>query len=132
MPHLRGSAALAHLVAALDDPQGGFEGSYPRPDGSVLHLRVEIAAIGELLGITLTDIGDLKAREASARLLFEHNPVPMWLSGEDGAVLAVNDAATGHYGVSRDAFLGLSAGDLIASDDASGSSQSATAAATAA
>ncbi len=115
MPHLRGSPAVARLVAALDGTTGAFEGSYPRPDGSVLHLRVEIAAIGELLGITLTDIGDLKAREASARLLFEHNPVPMWLSDEDGAVLAVNDAATGHYGFPREDFLELSAGDLIAS-----------------
>ncbi|WP_348629360.1 EAL domain-containing protein [Methylobacterium sp. 17Sr1-1] len=75
-----------------------------------------------MLGVTLTDIGDLKAREASARLLFEHNPVPMWLSGEDGAVLAVNDAATGHYGFPREDFLSLSAGDLLA-PEASGSSQ---------
>ena len=29
--------------------------------------------------MTLTDIGDLKAREASFRLLFDGNPVPMWL-----------------------------------------------------
>ncbi|UHC15432.1 EAL domain-containing protein [Methylobacterium currus] len=114
LPHLRGSAVLERLVAALEGTTSSFEGSYPRPDGSVLHLRIEIAAIGELLGVTLTDIGDLKAREASARLLFEHNPVPMWLAGEDGAVLAVNDAATRHYGFPREDFLGLSAGDLVA------------------
>ncbi|WP_083467717.1 putative bifunctional diguanylate cyclase/phosphodiesterase [Methylobacterium tarhaniae] len=113
MPHLKGSPTLERLVAALEGTTGAFEGSYPRPDGSVLHLRVEVAAIGELIGVTLTDIGDLKAREASARLLFEHNPVPMWLSGEGGAVLAVNDAATGHYGFSREDFLRLSAGDLV-------------------
>jgi diguanylate cyclase (GGDEF)-like protein len=116
LPHLRGSATLERLVAALAGTTSSFEGSYPRPDGSVLHLRIEIAAIGDLLGVTLTDIGDLKAREASARLLFEHNPVPMWLAGEDGAVLAVNDAATGHYGFPREDFLGLSAGDLVAPD----------------
>ncbi len=114
MPHLKGTATLERLVAALEGTTSSFEGSYPRPDGSVLHLRIEIAAIGDLLGVTLTDIGDLKAREASARLLFEHNPVPMWLSGEDGAVLAVNDAATRHYGFSREGFLRLSAGDLVA------------------
>ncbi|MET7245972.1 EAL domain-containing protein [Methylobacterium sp. EM32] len=122
LPHLRGSATLERLVAALAGTTSSFEGSYPRPDGSLLHLRIEIAAIGELLGVTLTDIGDLKAREASARLLFEHNPVPMWLSGEDGAVLAVNDAATGHYGFPREDFIGLSAGDLVA-PEASGPSQ---------
>ncbi|TGD94682.1 putative bifunctional diguanylate cyclase/phosphodiesterase [Methylobacterium nonmethylotrophicum] len=112
LPHLRGSAALAHLVAAVEGQTGGYEASYPRPDGTTLHLRIEIAAIGDLLGVTLTDIGDLKAREASARLLFEHNPVPMWLAGEDGAVLAVNDAATAHYGFPREDFLSLSARDL--------------------
>ena len=103
---------LARLNAALSGDRRHYETSYTRPDGSPLHVRVEIAAIGDLLGVTLTDIGDLKAREASARLLFEHNPVPMWLSGEDGTVLAVNDAATGHYGFPREDFLRLSAGDL--------------------
>ncbi len=104
---------LARLNAALSGDRRHYETSYTRPDGSPLHVRVEIAAIGDLLGVTLTDIGDLKAREASARLLFEHNPVPMWLSGEGGAVLAVNDAATGHYGFPREDFLRLSAGDLV-------------------
>ncbi|KMO32651.1 diguanylate cyclase [Methylobacterium variabile] len=115
---------LERLTAALDGGRRSYEVSHVLLDGSPLHLRVEIAAIGDLLGVTLTDIGDLKAREASARLLFEHNPVPMWLSGADGAVLAVNDAATGHYGFSREDFLGLSAGDLVApAPEASGPAQ---------
>ncbi|OAS20199.1 diguanylate cyclase [Methylobacterium platani] len=105
---------LARLTGALDGGRRSYETAYARADGSPLHVRVEVAAMGDLIGVTLTDIGDLMAREASARLLFEHNPVPMWLSGEDGAVLAVNDAAAGHYGFSRDDFLGLSAGDLVA------------------
>jgi EAL domain-containing protein (putative c-di-GMP-specific phosphodiesterase class I) len=35
----------------------------------------------DLLSATLTDISALKQREASFRLLFDSNPVPMWLSG---------------------------------------------------
>ncbi|NGM32442.1 EAL domain-containing protein [Methylobacterium sp. DB0501] len=120
MPSLRNSLVFDRLAAALDGAAGSFEDSYSRPDGSMLHLRIEIAAFGELIGVTLTDIGDLKAREASARLLFEHNPVPMWLSGEDGAVLAVNDAATGHYGFPREDFLRLSLGDLSTGESVAG------------
>ena len=44
--------------------------------------------------MTLTDIGDLKQREASFRLLFDGNPVPMWLyDPSDLRILSVNDAA---------------------------------------
>src|SRR3954447_14999506 len=47
------------------------------------------------------------------RLLFERNPQPMWvLDRETLAFLAVNDAAVGHYGYTRDEFLALSARDI--------------------
>ena len=69
--------------------------------------------IGDLLSITLTDIGDIKAKEEFFRLLFEGNPVPMWLF--DAATfrfLQVNDAAVQHYGYSREQFLGMSVFDI--------------------
>jgi hypothetical protein len=47
--------------------------------GPEVHLRVGVASIGDLLSATLTDISALKQREASFRLLFDSNPVPMWL-----------------------------------------------------
>ena len=48
------------------------------------------------------DIDELKQREASFRLLFDANPVPMIVCGLDGErILAVNDAAVEHYGYSR-------------------------------
>ena len=44
------------------------------------------------------DINELKQREASFRLLFDANPVPMIVCGLDGEhILAVNDAAVEHY-----------------------------------
>src|SRR5213083_1078761 len=47
------------------------------------------------------------------RMLFESSPLPMWvLDDESLRFLAVNDAALGLYGYSREEFLGMSAADL--------------------
>ncbi|WP_018260791.1 putative bifunctional diguanylate cyclase/phosphodiesterase [Methylobacterium sp. WSM2598] len=89
-----------------------FEAAYRRADGAVLHLKIEAASLGDHLGLTLTDIGDVKAREESARLLFETNPLPMWVTDEAGRFLAVNDAAIGHYGYASPDFLRMSLRDL--------------------
>ena len=42
------------------------------------------------------------------RMLFERNPLPMWVYDvETLAFLAVNDAAVRHYGYSREEFLAM-------------------------
>jgi PAS domain S-box-containing protein len=54
------------------------------------------------------------ARDATFRLLFEHNPLPMWVY--DVATLAfleVNAAAVEHYGYARDEFLTMKVADLF-------------------
>jgi diguanylate cyclase (GGDEF)-like protein/PAS domain S-box-containing protein len=54
-------------------------------------------------------------REESFRLLFENNPVPMWVSHRESLrFLAVNNAAIAHYGYSRDTFLSMTVPDLLA------------------
>ena len=69
------------------------------PEGGTIHVRV--------------DITDLKNREASFRLLFEHNPVPMFVWAEESRrFLAVNDAAIAHYGYSREQFLAMTILDI--------------------
>jgi PAS domain S-box-containing protein len=79
-----------------------FEFEFGREDREV-HLQVGIASVGDLLSMTLTDIGDLKQREASFRLMFDGNPVPMWLyDPDDLKIVSVNEAALAHYGYSRD------------------------------
>ena len=60
----------------------------------------------------------MKQDEQSFRLLFDTNPVPMWLL--DLATLrflAVNDAAVNHYGFTREQFLGMTALDIRPPED---------------
>jgi diguanylate cyclase (GGDEF)-like protein/PAS domain S-box-containing protein len=67
---------------------------------------------------TITDISELKQREASSRLLFETNPLPMWVfDTETLRFLAVNPAAVEHYGYSREQFLAMTLLDIRPADD---------------
>ena len=78
-------------------------GNVRPPDGGVIGLRV--------------DITELKQREASFRLLFDSNPVPMIVCAlDDERILAVNDAAIEHYGYSRGEFEKLTIRSLQAFD----------------
>ena len=63
---------------------------------------------GGIIGLRV-DITEMKRREASFRLLFDGNPVPMFVYAlDDHRILAVNDAALEHYGFARDEFLAMS------------------------
>jgi diguanylate cyclase (GGDEF)-like protein/PAS domain S-box-containing protein len=63
---------------------------------------------GGLISLRI-DITDMKQRESSIRLLFENNPLPMFVVSRDKmAILAVNNAAVAHYGYSRQDFSRLS------------------------
>ena len=69
-------------------------------------------ADGGSIGIRV-DITDLKRREASFRLLFEENPLPMWVVDVNTLeFLAVNAATCRHYGYSREQMLAMSAVNL--------------------
>jgi two-component system CheB/CheR fusion protein len=61
---------------------------------------------------------NLPQAEESYRLLFEHNPHPMWVYDLDTLrFLAVNDAAIHHYGYSREDFLSMSITDIRPAED---------------
>ena len=54
------------------------------------------------------------ARDATFRLLFEHNPLPMWVYDVVTLIfLEVNAAAVEHYGYARDEFLTMKVADLF-------------------
>ena len=74
-------------------------------------------ADGGRIGVRI-DVTDLKRREESFRLLFESNPLPMFVFAvDDFRFLAVNDAALEHYGYSRERFLSMTAIDIRPSED---------------
>ncbi len=78
-------------------------------------LRLSAAVFGDLLSLTISDVTDLKRRERSVRLLFEDNPMPMWVFElASKCFVAVNDAAVAHYGYDRDTFLRMSLIDILA------------------
>ncbi|QGM98757.1 putative bifunctional diguanylate cyclase/phosphodiesterase [Methylocystis parvus] len=66
------------------------------------------------------DITEMKAREDSFRLLFESNPIPMFVLDEKThRIVAVNDATIAHYGYPGDALKGMSFEDIAASGQVS-------------
>ena len=67
---------------------------------------------------THQDVTEATQREASFRLLFEGNPLPMWVYDlESLRFLAVNDAAVAHYGYSREQFLTMTLLDIRPSEE---------------
>jgi two-component system cell cycle sensor histidine kinase/response regulator CckA len=61
---------------------------------------------------------ELRASEASLRLMFDNNPLPTWV--HDAATLQflqVNDAALNHYGYTRDEFLRMTIGQIRPAED---------------
>ena len=61
---------------------------------------------------------DVRSSEKQYRLLFQGNPNPMWVFDlETQAFLEVNEAATRHYGYSREEFLAMTVADIRPSDE---------------
>jgi diguanylate cyclase (GGDEF)-like protein/PAS domain S-box-containing protein len=73
-------------------------------DGRCILIEERLTADGGIIGLRV-DITELKQREASFRLLFDSNPVPMIVCAlEDERILSVNAAAIQHYGYTRSEF----------------------------
>jgi two-component system cell cycle sensor histidine kinase/response regulator CckA len=63
-------------------------------------------------------VRSLERSEERYRLLFEANPLPMWVyDAETLAFLAVNDAAVRHYGFTRQEFLAMTIKDIRPPED---------------
>jgi diguanylate cyclase (GGDEF)-like protein/PAS domain S-box-containing protein len=73
-------------------------------DGRCILIEEQLTGDGGIVGLRI-DITEMKQREASFRLLFDSNPVPMIVCAlDDERILSVNDAALLHYGYSRAEF----------------------------
>jgi diguanylate cyclase (GGDEF)-like protein/PAS domain S-box-containing protein len=67
---------------------------------------------------THVDVTEQVDREESFRLLFDSNPVPMWvIDRESLRFVAVNDAAIVHYGYSREQFMSMAVTELRPEED---------------
>lgn len=62
-------------------------------------------------------IETLRLSEQKYKLLFESNPMPMWIASESLDIIDVNEAAIKHYGYTRLEFLHLNAKDLRPAED---------------
>jgi diguanylate cyclase (GGDEF)-like protein/PAS domain S-box-containing protein len=83
-------------------------------DGRCILIEERLTEDGGVIGLRV-DITELKQREASFRLLFDSNPVPMIVCAlDDERILGVNDAAIAHYGYSRAEFEKLTIGNVQA------------------
>lgn len=84
----------------------GGSGGQIEVDSEDRCLRIGVTSFGDMLSLTLSDVTELKRSEVSFRLLFDNNPMPMWVfDAETTRFLSVNDAAVQHYGFAREAFL---------------------------
>ncbi len=97
---------------------------YRRRDGSCVDVEVSASVISyggrEIICTVVRDIterkqaeAELRASEERYRLLFKNNPHPMWVYDlETLEFIAVNQAATHHYGYTRDEFLNMTIADI--------------------
>src|SRR5258708_494392 len=89
---------LAERLTKLYQP--GERHEQTLADGRVILIEERLTEDGGVIGLRV-DITGLKQREASFRLLFDSNPVPMIVCALDSErILGVNDAAVEHYGYS--------------------------------
>ncbi|CAN5235985.1 EAL domain-containing protein [soil metagenome] len=93
---------IAERLAKLYQP--GEQHEQYLADGRCILIDERLTENGGVIGIRV-DITELKQREASFRLLFDANPVPMVVCAlEDERIISVNDAAVEHYGYTRAEF----------------------------
>ncbi len=123
----------ASLQAAMGAGAEFWEGRYRfrRKDGSYASVEDRGCIVRDLDGRPIRMLGamqDVSERQGTEdalresehryRTLFLAHPCPMWVYDQETLrFLAVNDAAVGHYGYSRDEFLARSIEDIRPSED---------------
>ncbi len=103
--------ALADTVKAK--AARNFDYTFVPAPGEAIHVRVSAAPMGELIGVAFTNVTEVKRREESVRLLFEHNPMPLLVyDPADLRLLEANDAFLRRYGYRGDQLRSMTLGDL--------------------
>ncbi|MGH6868831.1 MAG: diguanylate cyclase domain-containing protein, partial [Methylocella sp.] len=118
----------AHQAAAAgrlyDTPRTSLRFRIVQPGGAVRRVHHESELVLDQHGAavrwigTYRDVTEAYEADESLKLVFEDNPVPMWLfDHETLKFLAVNDAAAVHYGYDRESFLKLTLLDVVPQRD---------------
>jgi diguanylate cyclase (GGDEF)-like protein/PAS domain S-box-containing protein len=114
----------AEVLQRLRDVIVSGNGGQIEIDSEDRCLRLGVTAFGDMLSLTVSDVTALKRREVSFRLLFDNNPMPMWVfDAETTQFLSVNDAAVRHYGYPRETFLQMQLRQIWPEDEWASHSQ---------
>ncbi|KIZ39480.1 MULTISPECIES: putative bifunctional diguanylate cyclase/phosphodiesterase [Rhodopseudomonas] len=106
------------VVERLLKVVGTGDGAVFDIDSHDRNFSLSATAFGDIVSVTISDVSFLRKREESFRLLFDNNPMPMWVFDiETTAFLSVNDAAVQHYGYERRRFLGMALRDIWPRDE---------------
>ncbi len=106
---------LKERLSLLANPRGRHEQRLS--DGRWIMIEERRTSDGGVIGLRV-DISEMKQREASFRMLFDANPVPMFVCAiDDLRILAVNDAAVAHYGYDRARLLAMGLLEIQEGDD---------------
>ena len=107
-------AILERLIGVIQTGTGDkFE-----IDSEDRNLQISATSFGDLVSLTISDVTALRQREESFRLLFDNNPMPMWVfDAETTEFVSVNDAAVLHYGYDRAAFLRMKLHEIWPRDE---------------
>ncbi|MFT3732294.1 MAG: EAL domain-containing protein [Hyphomicrobium sp.] len=106
---------VAERIAKLYQPKDRHEQWIS--DGRCILIDERLTSDGGVVGLRV-DISELKEREASFRMLFEANPVPMFVARKDNkTILSANAAALRHYGFKREELPTRTLFDLHHPDD---------------
>src|SRR5580692_9969745 len=96
----REDAWMAERLEKLHNPVGRHEQTLS--DGRCILIEERRTSDGGIIGLRV-DITEMKQRESSFRLLFDSNPVPIFVYAlDDERIIAVNEAAIAHYGHGRE------------------------------
>lgn len=110
--------ATADVMEFLLKAVSGGRGEQLEVESDGRYLRMSATAFADIISLTISDVTAMKRRDASFRLLFDNNPMPMWVfDAETKRFLSVNDAAVQHYGYSRAAFLRMKLHEIWPEDE---------------
>ncbi|MDB5892572.1 MAG: sensor-containing diguanylate cyclase/phosphodiesterase, partial [Rhodoferax sp.] len=110
-PLRSGTDTIGVLKVMSDQPHAFSE-------RDVMHMEMLVASLGSVIQRHRI-AEELRTSEAQYRLLFNNNPMPMWVYETEGwRFLAVNQAAVDHYGYTEAEFLSMGLRDIWPPDDA--------------